>query len=287
MDFVQHLVNGLLQGCMLALVGLGFSMVWGILNIINLTHAAFIMLAAYGTYFAWSGAGVDPFMTLPFTMVALFLAGYLLQTYVINRVIDSSVLTTFLLTFGFETLLVNLALLWFSADTRQSRPYYANESLVLGGLRLPYTQLGAVAVALGVTVALYLFLDHSKTGSSIRAVGQDRVAARLMGIDIRRTYALTYGLGAALAAAAGTLLSTTSGFNPNSFGIYNILAFSVVVLGGLGSIPGALLGGLVFGLVYEFAGTYMLAQRDVAIFAILILVLVVKPTGLMGREGYR
>ena len=287
MDLLQHVVNGLLQGCMLALVGLGFSMVWGILNIINLTHAAFIMLAAYGTYFAWSGAGVDPFMTLPFTMVALFLAGYLLQTYVINRVIDSSVLTTFLLTFGFETLLVNLALLWFSADTRQSRPYYANESLVLGGLRLPYTQLGAVAVALGVTVALYLFLDHSKTGSSIRAVGQDRVAARLMGIDIRQTYALTYGLGAALAAAAGTLLSTTSGFNPNSFGIYNVLAFSVVVLGGLGSIPGALIGGLVFGLVYEFAGTYMLPQRDVVIFAILILVLVVKPTGLMGREGYR
>jgi branched-chain amino acid transport system permease protein len=286
-DLVQHIVNGLLQGCMLALVGLGFSMVWGILNIINLTHAAFIMLAAYGTYFAWSGAGVDPFVTLPFTMVALFLAGYLLQTYVINRVIDTSVLTTFLLTFGFETLLVNLGLLWFSADTRQSRPPYANESLVLAGLRLPYTQLGAVLVALGVTLALYLFLDHSKTGTSIRAVGQDRVAARLMGIDIRRTYALTYGLGAALAAAAGTLLSTTSGFNPNSFGIYNVLAFSVVVLGGLGSIPGALIGGLVFGLVYEFAGTYLLPQRDVVIFAILILVLVLKPTGLMGREGYR
>jgi branched-chain amino acid transport system permease protein len=286
-DFVQHVVNGLLQGCMQALVGLGFSMVWGILNIINLTHAAFIMLAAYGTYFAWSGAGVDPFVTLPFTMVALFLLGYLLQAGVINRVIDSSVLTTFLLTFGFETLFVNLALLGFSADTRQSRPPYANESLVLAGLRLPFTQLGAVVVALGVTIGLYLFLDHSRTGSAIRAVGQDRVAARLMGIDIRRTYALTYGIGAALAAAAGTLLSTTSGFNPNSFGIYNILAFSVVVLGGLGSVPGALLGGLVFGLVYEFAGTYMLPQRDVAIFAILILVLVVKPTGLMGREGYR
>src|SRR5215216_2945399 len=111
MDFVQHILNGLLQGCILALIGLGFSMVWGILNIINLTHAAFIMLAAYGTYFAWSGAGVDPFLTLPFTMAALFLAGYLLQTHLINRVIDASVLTTFLLTFGFETLLVNLGLL--------------------------------------------------------------------------------------------------------------------------------------------------------------------------------
>src|SRR5438093_8438535 len=135
---------------MLALVGLGFSMVWGILNIINLTHAAFIMLAAYGTYFLWSGAGVDPFVSLPITMVVLFFIGYLLQTYVINRVIQNSVLVTFLLTFGFETLLVNLALLAFSADTRQSRPFYANESLLVGAVRLPYTQMGAVVVALGV-----------------------------------------------------------------------------------------------------------------------------------------
>jgi branched-chain amino acid transport system permease protein len=229
------------------------------------------MLTAYATYFAWAGAG----------------AGYLLPRHVINRVLESSVLTTFLLTFGIETLLVNLALQLFSADTRQSRPPYANESLVLGGLRLPYTQLGAVVIALGLTFALHMFLDHTKVGSSIRAVGPDRVAARLMGIDIRQTYALTYGIGAALAAAAGTLLSTTSGFAPGSFGIYNILAFSVVVLGGLGSVPGALLGGLAFGLVYEFSSTYALPQRDVIIFAILILVLVVKPTGLLGREGYR
>ena len=287
MDLVQHVVNGLLQGSLLALVGLGFSMVWGILNIINLAHAAFIMLAAYMTYYLWSGAGLDPFLALPITVAALFTVGFLLQKHVINLVMRASILTTFLLTYGFETLLVNLALRAFSADTRQTRPFYANTSLNLGGLHLPYTQLGAVAVALIATYLLYLFLDHTKTGSAIRAVGQDQLAARLMGIDIGRTYALTYGLGAALAAIAGTLLSTTSGFSPASFGVYNILAFSVVVLGGLGSIPGALLGGLVFGLVNEFSGTYLLAQRDVIIFAILILVLVAKPTGLLGKEGYR
>ncbi len=287
MDFLQHVLNGLLQGFMLGLVGLGFSMVWGILNIINLTHAAFIMVAAYATYFAWMGTGADPFVTLPFTMAALFAVGYLLQRYVINRVLQSSILTTFLLTFGLEALLVNLALQLFTADIRQTKPPYANESLVLGALRLPYTQIGAVAVALGLTIALYAFLDHSKTGSSIRAVGQDRIAARLMGIDITRTYALTYGIGAALAAAAGALLSTTNGFAPTSFGVYNVLAFSVVVLGGLGSVPGALVGGLAFGLIYEFASVYALPQRDVIVFAVLILVLVVRPTGLFGREGYR
>lgn len=287
MDVAQHLVNGLLQGCILALVGLGFSMVWGILNIINLAHAAFIMLAAYMTYFLWSGTGLDPFLSLPLTMVTLFLGGFVLQKYVINLVMRASVLTTFLLTYGIEALLINLALRFFSADTRQSKPLYANASLDLGGLHLPYTQLGAVVVALGVTYLLYIFLDHTKTGSSIRAVGQDQVAARLMGIDIGRTYALTYGIGAALAAASGTLLSTTNGFSPNSFGPLNVLAFSVVVLGGLGSIPGALIGGLAFGLIYEVGGTYVLGQRDLLIFAILILVLVVKPTGLLGKVGYR
>lgn len=287
MEFFQHILNGLLQGFILALVGLGFSMVWGILNIINLAHAAFIMLAAYLTYGLWSSVGLDPFMSLPISMLALFALGYLLQRYVINLVMRAPVLTTFLLTFAFESLLIALALRAFSADTRQSKPLYANVSINLGGLYLPYTQLGALLVTVLVTVLLYLFLDHTKTGSSIRAVGQDQVAARLMGVDIGRTYALTFAIGAALAGAAGTLLSTTSGFSPNSFGAFNVLAFSVVVLGGLGSIPGALLGGLVFGLVYEFGGTYMLGQRDVLIFAILILVLVVKPTGLLGRAGYR
>src|SRR3981189_3744443 len=119
MDFVQHILNGLLQGCLLALIGLGFSLVWGILNIVNLAHAAFIMLAAYLTYFLWSLAGIDPFVTLPLSIVVLFGGGYLLQRYVINLVMGASILTTILLTFGLENLFVILALRLFSADTRQ------------------------------------------------------------------------------------------------------------------------------------------------------------------------
>jgi branched-chain amino acid transport system permease protein len=286
-DFVQHVLNGLLQGFIFALIGLGFSMVWGILNIINLAHAAFIMVAAYLTYYLWSGPGIDPFVALPLVMAILFLAGYLIQSRVINLVMRASVLTTFLLTFGMEAFLVNIALRLFTADNRQTKPFYANVSASVGDLRLPYTQLGAVLIVLALTLLLYLFLDRTRTGSSIRAVGQNRVAATLMGIDIGRTYALTFAISAALAGAAGTLLSTTSGFNPGSFGVFNILAFSVVVLGGLGSIPGALVGGLVFGLVNEFAGTYALEEREVVVFAILVFVLIVRPTGLLGREGYR
>src|SRR5438477_10616206 len=158
MDFFHHILNGLLQGCILALVGLGFSLVWGILNIINLAHSALIMLAAYLTYFLWSAAGIDPFITLPITMAALFGGGYLLQRHVINLVMGASILTTFLLTFGFESLFVNLAMRLFSADTRQTKPFYANVSLPVGPLYLPYTQLGAVVIALLLTYLLYLFL---------------------------------------------------------------------------------------------------------------------------------
>ncbi|HEU5423138.1 MAG TPA: branched-chain amino acid ABC transporter permease [Nitrolancea sp.] len=286
MQFVQHIVNGLLGGFVLALVGLGFSMVWGILNIINLAHAAFIMLGAFTTYYLWERIGLDPFLSLPLTMIVIFIIGFLVQFYVINLVIRGSLLVTFLLTFGIEGLAINLALRFFSANTRQTRPFYANESMGLGPIRVSYTLLAGAVVTLLLTLALYLFLDYTKTGRSIRAVGLDQAAARLMGVDIGRTYALTFGIGAALAAAAGALISTANGFSPGSFDAYNVLAFSVVVLGGLGSIPGALLGGLAFGMVNEFASVYALPQRDVVVFTILILVLVLKPTGLLGREGY-
>ncbi len=286
MDFIQHLINGLLQGSMLALMALGFSLVWGILHIVNLSHAATIMLSAYLTYFLWSAFGVDPLLSLPFTMIVLFIWGYALQRYVINFVMKAPPLTTFLLTYGIQALLVNLALRFWTADLRQAKPPYANVSLVVGKLQLPYTQLAGVVVTIVLTVLVYLYLDHTWAGRAIRAVATDRTAARLMGVNIGHTYALTFGLGAALAAAFGTLMATSNAFAPTYFDIYNVLAFSIVVLGGLGSIPGALVGGLVFGLVYEFAGTYMLPQRDVIIFAILILVLVLKPTGLLGREGY-
>ncbi len=287
MELVQHLINGLLQGAILALVGLGFSMVWGILKIINLAHAAFIMLAAYMTYFLWAALGVDPFITLPITMIIMFVVGYVMQKHVINLVMRSSPLTTFLLTFGIQTLIINLALRFWTADTRQSRPAYANGSFALGAVHIPYVQLAAFIVTLILALLLYLYLEHTKPGRAIHAVSMDTIAARLMGINIGRTYALTFALSAALAAACGTLLSATSGFSPTTFDIFNVIAFSVVVLGGLGSIPGTLLGGLVFGLVYEFASTYVLAQRDVVVFAILILVLILKPTGLLGKEGYR
>ncbi|HEX2911142.1 MAG TPA: branched-chain amino acid ABC transporter permease [Chloroflexia bacterium] len=291
---LQVLVNGILLGGLLGLVGLGFSLVWGILNIVNLAHSAFIMLGAYLTFYLFDKLNLDPFLTLPVTMVLLFGLGFVVQKYLINRIIRAPLLVTFLLTFGLETLIVSLARVIFSGTPVRVSPSYSASGLELGDTVINYAKLAGVGVALVLTLLLYLFMAKTKTGNAIRAVSMDLNAARLMGIDIPFIYCLTYAISAALAAAAGTLLSIWLGsFTPDEFGIYNIRAFAVVVLGGLGSVPGALLGGLVFGILDQIASGVNLgdislsAWKEGLIFIAMIVVLIVRPTGLLGKEGYR
>jgi branched-chain amino acid transport system permease protein len=287
----QVLVNGLLLGGMLGLVGLGFSLVWGILNIVNLAHAAFIMFGAYLTFYLFDRLGIDPFLTLPLSMIALFALGWVLQRYVINLVIRAPLLVTFVLTFGFETFFVSLGRLFFTGDQRGVSPSYNAAALVLGGTIINWMKLAAFAVALLLTGALYLFMRYTRTGMAIRAVGMDSQAARLMGINVAGVYALTYAISAAVAGAAGTLIAMWYSFTPDAFGIYNIRAFAVVVLGGLGSIPGALIGGLVFGVLDQvissssLAGVELGALKEALIFLALVAILVIRPTGLLGKEG--
>jgi branched-chain amino acid transport system permease protein len=289
----QVLVNGLLLGGLLGLIGLGFSLVWGILNVVNLAHAAFIMLGAYLTFYLFESWHLDPFLALPVSIVALFVLGFLLQNYVINLVMRAPLLVTFVLTFGFQTFFVSLAHLFFTGDQRAVSPSYNALALHLGDTIVNWMKLGGFAIALVLTGVLYLFMRYTRTGNAIRAVGMDADAARLMGVDVARIYALTYALSAAVAGAAGTLISMWYSFTPDAFEIYNIRAFAVVVLGGLGSIPGALLGGLVFGLldqsisVGNLAGIQLSPLKEALIFLAMVVILVVRPTGLLGREGYR
>lgn len=291
---LQVLVNGILLGGLLGLVGLGFSLVWGILNIVNLAHAAFIMLGAYVTYYLFNWLNLDPFLALPFAMALFFGIGFVVQKYLINRIIKAALLVTFLLTFGLETFIVSLGRVIFSGTPVRVNPSYAANGFQFGDTVINYAKLGGVGVALLLTYLLYLFMAKTKTGSAIRAVSMDLNAARLMGIDIAYTYCLTYAISAAIAAAAGTLLSIWLGsFTPDEFGIYNIRAFAVVVLGGLGSVPGALLGGLVFGILDQIASGVNIgdlslsAWKEGLIFIAMIVVLIVRPTGLLGKEGYR
>ncbi len=294
---LQDLISGLLLGGMLALVGLGFSLVWGILNIVNLAHAPVIMFGAYIAYYSLEQFQLDPFVTLPFAMLLMGAFGYLLQRFLINRIIKATLLVTFLLTFGLEVMLINIGRLLFTGTQRSVRTSYDSASFSVLGAQVSIKKLAGLVIALILTYLLYLFMSRTKIGNAIRAVSMDLNAARLMGIDIANVYAITFAISAALAAAAGVLLSTWFAFTPDEFGRYNIRAFAVVVLGGLGSIPGALIGGLVFGLISEVVGGFRLGDgleaftlspwKEGILFLALVLVLIVRPQGLMGKEGYR
>jgi len=282
----QTIVNGLLLGGILALVALGFSIVWGIMNIINIAHGAFVMIGAYVAFWLFKLYGIDPFLSIPIAMVVLFVIGYLIQRYVINLVMRAPMLVTFLLTFGLEVIIVNLALLWWSASWRAVTTSYSGTGLNIAGVQIPYIKLAGLGISLLLAWLLTLFMNRTKTGNAIRALGMDMDAARLMGVNVSHTYALTYGIGAAMAGAAGVLLSMIVTITPDMGGAYTLRAFVICVLGGLGSVPGALVGGLVFGLVEAFAGIQWPGLDLAVAFAVLVLVLIFRPSGIMGKAFY-
>src|SRR5512141_1922387 len=248
----QIAVNALLLSGILALVALGFSLVWGIMNIVNLSHGAFIVIGAYLTFGMHEFWKVDPFLSIPVSMAALFCLGFLIQRALINQVIRAPLLATFLLTFGLEILIVNLLNFFFKADTRSVQTSYSGAGFVLGPVRVPYIRLGAVLVALALVLALGAFLKRSRIGRARRATGMDIDAARLTGVKVRTIYGLTYAIGASLAGAAGSLLSMLVAFDPNLGGGYTERAFVICVLGGLGNVVNVLIGAAVYSIVEVF-----------------------------------
>jgi branched-chain amino acid transport system permease protein len=289
----QDLVNGILAGGILAVVALGFSLVWGIMNIINLAHGAFVMLGAYVTWQLFTWFHLDPFLSLPISFAVLFVLGYLIQKYIINWVARAPVLTTFLLTFGLSLLIVNTALLIWTGDTRGVTTAYSGTNFTLAGITVPWAKLYTLIAALLITGVMYLWLTRSKTGRAIRATSMDIGAAQLAGVRVAQIYAIVFGLGAGLAGVAGTLVSLSYSLNPTMGQPFLIKAFVVCVLGGLGSVEGALIGGLTYGIVEAFAsqldftiGSQHISGaglQDAVALVVLLIVLIVRPTGIMGR----
>jgi len=204
---VQLVVLGLLIGGVYVAVGIGFGLVWGVLNIVNLAHGALVIVGAYLTWKLFSAYGLDPFLSLPLDAALLFAIGYALQRLLINRIIRAPLLFTFLLTFGVNLVVINVLLFLFKSDFRSVTPSYAGTGLTLGPLVIPYTRLASLAVAILLAGVLALILGRTRTGLAIQAVGSDRDAAQLVGIDLRHTYALTFAIGAACAGVAGGLIS--------------------------------------------------------------------------------
>ena len=282
----QVLVNGVLLGGLYAVMALGLALVWGVLNIVNLAHGAFIMLGAYCSWYLYNGARVDPLLGLPITALLMFALGYALQRGLLNLVVRAPMFNTLLITFGLEVVFTYCAQLAFSADFRTINPPYAGSNVALGPVTLPVARLAAFAVALALTVGMWLFLLHTRLGRAIRATAQNLVAARLYGVAPRHLYAVTFGLGVALAGMSGALYGTVSQVNPYIGATLTAKSFAISIIGGLDSPLGVIVGGLFLGIVESLTTLYVgPTYADVASFGILVLVLIVRPSGLLGRTA--
>jgi branched-chain amino acid transport system permease protein len=284
---LQVLINALVLGCLYACIAIGFSLVWGVLNVINLIHGSFIVLGAYLAWGAYQAFGLSPWYALLIATPVFFVLGYLLQRLLLNRVISAPVLVTLTLTFGLDLILNNAMIYFFKADYRKLILSPPTGSVSIFDVVVPVDRLIATVAALALTFLLYLLLRRSKVGRAIVAVRLDRDAAVLMGVDVKAIYATAFGLGAALAGCAGVLMALIFPISPLTSSAYLGKAFVVCVLGGLGSVSGALAGGLLLALVEGIGSVYFGPAHAVTLsFVLLIVFLVIRPQGLLGRKGF-
>lgn len=287
MIYLQVLANGLVLGGLYASIAVGFSLVWGVLNVINILHGTFIVAGSYIAWFAYAYAGIHPFVSVLIAGATLYVVGHALQAGLINRVIAAPVLITLTLTFGLDLILNNAMLFAFTADYRKVNLANPLPGLELGPIFIPGDRLAAMALAIGLTLILNQVLRSSRTGRAIVAVRMDREAAALMGVDVPRINAITFGIGALMAGAAGALLSIIYPVSPLNSPLFLGKAFVVCVLGGLGSVPGALVGGLILGIIESFGGFLLGPEHAATIaFTLLLVLLFVRPSGLLGKRGY-
>ena len=281
----QYLINGLLMGGLYACLAVGFSLVWGVLNIVNMLHGSLVILGAYLCFFGVQQAGLPFYVVAPAVCLMLFGFGYVIQRGLLNRVIAEPILITLTLTFGLDLIVNNLMLQVFTATPRSLVMNFGTAEIL--GMRIPLVRIWAMLVAVALTLLLYWLLRHSKVGRAIIAVRMDRHAAALMGIKIPRIYALTFGIGALMAAAAGCAIALIFPIAPTMSGVFLGKAFVICVIGGLGSVSGAIVGGLVLGLA-EGIGTVSLGPQWATSvgFMLMMLVIVAFPSGLAGRRGY-
>lgn len=280
---IQSLVSGLLTGSLYAMMAVGLTIIFGVMRIINLAHGDMVMLGMFGAFWAHSLWNVDPFVSGLLWVPLLFLGGMLVYRFLLTPIMPGGELNTLLYTAGLSLLVANLALFLWTGDYRTVNLPYALEPLRPFGIAIPIPIAIAFGLAALITVALYYFLLRTDLGRAVRATSQSPEAAALMGIDVGRISMITFGLGTALAGAAGVLLVPSLYLYPTVGEILIVKSFVIVVLGGLGSVPGAIAGGLLLGLVESFGAVYIsVAYKDTIGFIIFLLVLLFRPQGLFG-----
>ena len=282
---LQALADGLLQGAVLSLAAAGFSLVFGVMHVLNLTHGVTVLLGAYLALLLWRTLGIDPLLTIPLVAAMLFTLGYAYQRLLIQIAIRrASLMLTLIVTLGVALALRNVLTLVFSPDVQAIRPSYAAEHISLGGIILDVPHLLAFAASLLLLGLLAFILDRTSLGRMIRATAQQPLAARLCAVDVDHVFGLTFGLAAAFAGASGVIVGMLFPFTPTTEGYWTLYAFVVVVLGGAGSPAGALLGGLLLGLVSSFTVRWIgPAFPNAMAFLVLVLMLLVRPNGLLGN----
>ena len=286
---LSALLNGLTTGAVYALIALGLTLIYGVLHIINFAHGASLMMALYGVYALKERWGIDPYVALPLMVPAMFVLGYAMQRIVINRASHGKDENILLVTLGLSIVMENFALLFFKSDTRTIETAYTLTTVAIGPeaaqVMVSLPKLVAFAGALVVSALLILILQRTDLGRAIRAVAKEKQGARLMGIDVEHVYAMCFGLGLACLGAAACFLLPAYYVNPQVGNGFVLVAFTVVVLGGMGSFAGALLGGLLIGVVESFGGLFLgESLGQVGISVIFIGVLLLRPEGFFGAK---
>jgi len=279
------ILGGLTTGAVYALIALGLTLIYGVLHIINFAHGAALMVALYAVYLLKAQFGIDPYLALPLVVPGMFALGYALQRGVINRASHGKDENILLVTLGLSIVLENLALLAFKSDTRTIETPYTLTTVQIGPAFIALPKLVAFAGALVASALLLLVVNRSDLGRAIRAVAKEKQGARLMGIDVDHVYAMSFGIGLACLGAAACFLLPAYYVNPQVGGGFVLVAFTIVVLGGMGSFAGALLGGLLIGVVESLCGLFLgESLGQIGIFAIFIGVLLFRPQGLFGAR---
>ena len=280
------LLNGLLTGALYALVALGLTLIYGVLHIINFAHGALLTAAMFAAFYVYRLLGLDPYLAAGILTPAFFGLGYALQRFIIGPASRGEDRNYLLITLGLAVVIENALLFAFRADTRTINLSYAFDVIEIGPAFLAVPRVVAFAVTLGVALALWLFMRWTDTGKAIRAVAREKLGAELSGIEVSHIYAVTFGIGTACLAIAACLLIPTYYVNPNVGNAFVLIAFTIVVLGGMGSVAGALVGGLVVGVAESLGGLFLgESLGQTGIFVIFILTLLLRPAGLFGARA--
>jgi branched-chain amino acid transport system permease protein len=283
--FLQSVLSGVLIGGVYALVGIGLTIIFGVMRVINFAHGELLMIGMYLTWIIFTKLGIDPFVSILISIPAMFAVGALIQKTLINRVLGALPENQILLTVGLGLVLSNLVMLFFTSDYRILTTSYSSSTLRLAGLSLSTPLAISFTITSAITALLYWFLLKTDTGQAIRATAQDRDAAQLMGINVKRMALLAFGIGAALAGTAGALISPTYYIFPQVGGAFTLKAFVIVVLGGMGSVLGATLGGVIIGVTESLAAVYISAgMKELFVYVLFLIVLLFRPAGLLGRS---